>query len=161
MQKYFLALALSAAIVPMCHAADRTPLTIHRECSGAAAGSDRLFLRFWSPEVARGNPEPVCVLRKPELANLPFRSARVEPSPQGVGVVAIIELDESARPLIEQMTRNNKGNLVAFVVDNRVVSLAMVTRAYSDNRILVSTLTRADAERIVLAVSPGNHDKNR
>src|SRR5258708_30860923 len=104
MQKYFQALALSAAIAPICHAADTTPLTIHRECSRGAAGSDRLFLRYWSPEVARGNPEPVCVLRKPELADLPFRSARVEPSPQGVGAVAGHEHAANVNPLTPQMT---------------------------------------------------------
>jgi preprotein translocase subunit SecD len=88
------------------------------------------------------------------LAGLPFRSARVEPDPQGIGAVAVIELDESARPRIEQMTKDNKGKLVAIVVDNLVVSIAMITRSYSDNRILVTTLSRADAERIVAAASP-------
>jgi preprotein translocase subunit SecD len=161
MPRYFLALALSAAIQPACHAADMTLLTIHRECSGEEATSDQLLLRYLSPAAAQGNPDPVCVLRKPELADLPIHSARVEPSPGGVGARAVIELDESAKPLIEQMTRNNKGKNVAFVVDHRVVSLAMITRAYSDNRILVNTLTRADAERVVLAVSPEKHRKTR
>jgi len=150
------------AIAPfIAYAAETTPLTIHRVCSGPVPESERLSLRYWSPEAARGNPDPACVLRKPELAGLPFRAARVEPDPQGIGAVAVIELEESARPRIEQMTKNNKGNLIAFVVDNRVVSIAMVTRPYSDNRILVSTMSRGDAEKIVAAASPRKESGKR
>jgi len=152
--KRSLALYVLAAVPLMAYAAETTPLTIHRVCSGSEAKTERLSLSYWSADVARGNPDPACVLREPELAGLPFRAARVEPDPQGIGAVAVIELEESARPRIEEMTKKNKGNLVAFVVDNRVVSIAMITRPYSDNRILVSTSSRADAERIVAAASP-------
>ncbi|MEQ1663257.1 MAG: hypothetical protein ABL877_11235 [Thiobacillus sp.] len=161
MSKLLLALAISIAALPICRAADMAPLTIYRVCMGQVAANDRMWLHFWSPEVAQGNTDPICVLRKPELAGLPVRSARVGPSPLGVGAVAIIGLDESARPLIEQMTRRNKGNLVVFVVDQRVVSLAMITQAYADSRIFITTLTRADADEIVSTVLRGEHGKDR
>jgi preprotein translocase subunit SecD len=134
--------------------AEKTPLAIHLICDGLVPQNKRLLLHYWSPEVARGNSDPACVLQKPELVDLTIRSARVEPDPQGIGAVAVIELGESARPLIEQMTKNNKGRLLAFVVDRRIAMIAMVTRPYSDTRILITTRSRDDAERIVSAVAP-------
>ena len=159
MWKYVLALALSTVLLPVCFAARAASVTAHRFCAGANPTSSQMLLSYWSHGIAHGIPEPVCVFRKPELPNLPILSARVGPSPVGVGAVAIIGLDKSARPFIEQMTRNNIGKLVAFVVDHRIVILARITSVYSDNHILVTTLTRADADAIVSAISPVEHGK--
>lgn len=162
MWRHFSVLVFSVYVQAMCSAAEPTILTVHRECSDSetkSIESDKLFLRFLSKEAAGRNSEPVCVLGKPELSGFPVLSARVEPSTQGIGALIAIDLGEGARSAIEKMTRDNKWKSMAVVVNARIVSLATITQAYSDTRILISVPTKADAEIIAVAVSTSRLQK--
>jgi preprotein translocase subunit SecD len=154
MRRGLMCAALLGGVALATSAADTPTLTVHLDCSGAVPQDERMAVRYWSPELARGKADPACVRRNPELAGLPFTAARVEPGAAGVGAVAVLELDESARPLLERLTQQNRGRSLAFIADGRILLVALIFRPYSDHRIYIHTGTRAEAERLVSAVFP-------
>jgi preprotein translocase subunit SecD len=66
----------------------------------------------------------------------------------------VVEFDETARPLIEKMSQDNVGKLMAVVVGDRIASMPMISRPYSDNKLLISVSSEREATRIVAALSP-------
>ena len=119
-----------------------------------------MFLPYWYPGVNDSIPEPVCVFKSPEFGGLPFRAAKITRDSRGRASV-VIEFDEDARPLIERMTAENVGKVVAIVVGDRIASMPMIWKAYSDNKFVIGVRNESDAERIVavLNAEPGAASK--
>ena len=143
----FLALGVSSGSL----AQERTQVAVHRACIAGGSG-EKLFLRYWYPGVNDSIPEPVCVFKSPEFGGLPFRSAKITRDSRGRASV-VVEFDEDARPLIERMTAQNIGKLVAIVVGDRIASMPMIWKAYSDNKLVIGAGNESDAERIVAVLN--------
>ena len=65
-----------------------------------------------------------------------------------------VEFDDSAKALIENMGRANVGRIVAVVVSGRIVSMPMIVRPYSDNRLLIAVASEQEATRLVAELTP-------
>ena len=127
-------------------------LSMHRACVTGGV-TEKLFLRYWPPQPDNGIPEPVCVAKTPALEALPVRAAHVEPNRRiGVGAIVVIEFDDTARPLIEKMSRDNVGKMMAVVVGDRIVSMPVISRAFSDNKLPLGAASEVDIKRILSAV---------
>jgi hypothetical protein len=151
--RLFVALSLLLGIDDGSLAQERASVSVHRTCIGGGTG-EKLFLRYWWPDVNNSIPEPVCVFKTSEFGDLPFRSARITPDRTGIGAIVVVEFDETARPLIEKMSQDNVGKLMAVVVGDRIASMPMISRPYSDNKLLISVSSEREATRIVAALSP-------
>ena len=140
-------------------AQERIQVAVHRACITGGSG-DKMFLPYWYPGVNDSIPEPVCVFKSPEFGGLPFRAAKITRDSRGRASV-VIEFDEDARPLIERMTAENVGKVVAIVVGDRIASMPMIWKAYSDNKFVIGVRNESDAERIVaiLNAEPGAGSK--
>jgi hypothetical protein len=149
----FVALFLLLGVPDVSLAQDHEGLSVHRICVQGGTG-EKLFLRYWSPAVNTGLPEPVCVFKAPEFGGLPIRSLRVLREPSAGGAMVAVEFDDSARTWIEKMSRANVGNIVAVVVSGRIVSMPMITRPYSDNKLLIVVASEEEATRLVAALTP-------
>ena len=148
----------SFLVVALCLGASQahgqTVLSMHRGCIDGGAG-DKLFLRYWPPAPDNGIPEPVCVVKLAALHSLPIRSAHVVPNRRsGAGAVVVVEFDETATPLIEKMSRDNVGKLMAVVVGDRIVAMPMISRTFSSNKLPIGASTDAEVKRILAAVRP-------
>jgi len=139
-------------------AQESTALSVHRLCS-QGSGGEKLHLRYWYPEVSNGLPEPVCLISAPEFSREAFRSVQIEANQTPSGATVVIEYDQSAKPLIEKMSRENVRKPIAIVVANKILSMPMVTQPYSDTKLFIATPSRSDAERIV-AVLKGNSKRS-
>ena len=151
--RFIVALTLMLGIVNVSLAQEPATISVHRTCIDGGMGK-KLHLRYWSPEVNNGLPEPVCVIETPAFGGMPFRSVHIESDRTGIGAMVVVEFEESARPLIEKMSRDNVGKLMAIVVRDRIVSMPMISRPYSDNKLLISVASDREAARIVAALSP-------
>jgi preprotein translocase subunit SecD len=135
-------------------AQDKTQVSVHRTCIADGSG-EKLSLRYWYPDVNNSLPEPVCVFKTPEFGGVPFRSAKVTYDSGRATANIVVEFDESARSLIEKMTARNLGNVVAIVVGDRIASMPMIWKAYSDNKLLIVVRNKNEAARIVNVLNGG------
>jgi preprotein translocase subunit SecD len=135
-------------------------LSMHRTCITGGVVGEKLFLRYWPAPPDNGIPEPVCVAKTPALEGLPIRSAHVEPDRRsGLGAIVVVEFDDTARPLIEKMSRDNVGKMMAVVVGDRIVSMPVISRSFSDNKLPISASSNGEVKRILSAVSPAAEGK--
>jgi len=158
--RLFVALSLLLGIANGSVAQERVSVSVHRTCMGGGTG-EKIFLRYWWPDVNDSIPEPVCVFKIPEFGGLPFRSARITPDRTGIGAIVVVEFDEAARPLIEKMSQDNVGKLMAVVVGDRIASMPMISRPYFDSKLLISVSRKGEATRIVAALSPGSGESKK
>jgi len=135
-------------------AQEKTPVSVHRTCIADGKG-EKLYLRYWFPDVNDSIPEPVCVFKTPELGGVPFRSANITYDSGRAAANIVVEFDEAARPLIEKMTARNLGNVVAIVVGDRIASMPMIWKAYSDNKLLIVVRNKNEAARILNVLNSG------
>ncbi len=96
--RLFVALSPLLGIADGSLAQERASVSVHRTCIGGGTG-EKVFLRYWWPDVNDSIPEPVCVFKTPEFGGLPLRSARITPDRTGIGAIVVIEFDETARRL--------------------------------------------------------------
>ena len=136
----------------------QTPVSVHRTCMTDGSG-EKLFLRYWYPDANNGIPEPVCVFKAPEFGGLPFRSAKLTYDSGRATANVVVEFDEAARPLIEKMTARNLGQVVAIVVGDRIASMPMIWKAYSDTRLLIVVRNKNEAAQIVTVLNSGTDGK--
>lgn len=139
-------------------AQESAALSVHRLCSQGSVG-EKIHLRYWYPEVSNDLPEPVCLISAPEFSREAFRSVQIEANQTQSGATVVIEYDQSAKLLIEKMSRENLRKPIAIVVANKILSIPMVTQPYSDIKLFIATPSRSDAERIV-AVLKGNSKRS-
>jgi preprotein translocase subunit SecD len=134
-------------------------VSVHRSCIEGGPG-EKVQLRYWFPdEMNNGISEPVCVFKTPEFGGFQVRSVRIEPDRRsGIGAIVVVEFDEAARPLIAKMSQGNVGKLVAVVVGNRIISMPMIWRPFSDKKLLICVSSVEEAARIVAAIKSGPED---
>jgi len=149
----FVALFFLLGVPDVSPAQDNQRLSVHRICVQGGTG-EKLLLQYSSPAVNTGLPEPVCVFKAPEFEGLPIRSVRVLSEPSAGGAVVAVEFDDSAKALIESMSRANVGRIVAVVVSGRVVSMPMIFRPYADNKLLIAVASEHEATRLVAELTP-------
>ena len=137
----------------------QTVLSMHRACVTGGV-SENLFLPYWPPQPDNGIAEPVCVDKTAALEALPIRTTHVEPNRvSGVGAIVVIEFDDTAKPLIEKMSRDNVGKMMAVVVGDRIASMPVISRPFSDNKLYLSASSEVDTKRILSAVGSAPEGK--
>ena len=127
-------------------------VTIHRVCDYYTPVDKAQLLEYASTDLAARGPQPACVVKDPLFSGYRVVSSRVERNSNGAGAVAVLEFEEAARKQIERMSSENRGQQLAVVVAGRIVSLPMITRPYSDNKLIISSASESDAMRIVAAI---------
>jgi preprotein translocase subunit SecD len=150
--RVFFSVACATCLGGVADLGRASELTIHRLCDHRTPPDKALVLAYWSDELAAGGPEPPCVVKDPVFSNYRVISSRVERSAHGAGAVAIVEFEDAARKGIERMTAENRGQILAVVVTGKIVSMPMISRAYSDNRLLITSSRERDAQGIVEAI---------
>ncbi len=134
-------------------------LSMHRTCITGGV-SEKLFLRYWPPQPDNGIAEPVCVAKTPAFEALPIRSSHVEPNRvSGVGAIIVVEFDDTARPLIEKMSADNVGKMMAVVIGDRIVSMPVISRPFSESKLFLSASTDGEIKRMLSALSSATQGK--
>src|SRR5258708_40087604 len=93
--RLFVALSPLLGIADGSLAQERASVSVHRTCIGGGTG-EKVFLRYWWPDVNDSIPEPVCVFKTPEFGGLPLPSARTTPDRTGICSIVVIEFCENA-----------------------------------------------------------------
>ncbi|MCE2946241.1 MAG: hypothetical protein ACK515_11905 [bacterium] len=126
----------------------RLQVTFHLHCFSGVPASERTRLDYWNKGVARGNPDPDCVARKPLLPPVPLRSVSLQHDPESTVELLRLDVDPSAHAAIQAAMLAHQRQVVAVVVQGRIVSVVFLAGSTTDHRIPVYIADKAAAAEL-------------
>lgn len=124
-------------------------LAIYVHCFSVDVDRAAQRLEYWSPGLARGNPDPDCVAGKPILAPIPLQRVTHQRDDASEMEVVRLEVDPASHPAIDRAMQENLRRVVVITVRNRIVGTVFLTGAVTDHRIPVYVADKAAAAALV------------
>lgn len=113
----------------------RLRVSFHLHCFSGVAAAERARLEYWNEGIARGNPDPDCVSRKPLLPPVELRAVVRTKDPESAVERLRLEVEPSALAAIRRALAAHQRQLVAIAVQGRLVSVVFVLDTVSDGGI--------------------------
>lgn len=146
-----LLLACMPGLLPAHAHAQPVPveLAIYVHCFSSEMHPTAQRLDYWSPALARGNPDPDCVAGEPILAPIPLQRVTHHRDDASEMDVVRLEVDPASHAAIDRAMQAHLRRVVVITVRNRIVGTVFLTGAVTDHRIPVYVADKAAAAALV------------
>ncbi len=149
-------LGLLVATAPAAHAQQARPapsgralqVSLHLHCFSGVPEAERTRFDYWNTGIARGNPDPDCVSRRPLLPPVPLRSVTLQHDSESTVEVLRLDVAPSDQAAIRTALLAHQRQLVAVAVQGRIVSVFFVAGTTTGNGIPLHISDKAAAAEL-------------